>query len=426
MFFSSKSVDRHLQQFLSLNDFEAAAKRHLPRPVFGYISGATEDNATLSDNRAAFDELGFVPRVLRNVSQRSQAVELFGVRYESPFGIAPMGVSALSGYRGDLCQARAAAAAGIPMILSSAALISLEEVNQAAPGTWFQAYMPQTFDAIEALVDRVMAAGIATLVVTVDSAVVPNRENNLRTGFKTPLRPGLRLFMDGVTHLPWSVGTFLRTIWQHGMPHFENATAHRGEPLVSRHANRDFNGREHLDWEAIRLIRKRWSGPLVLKGILHPDDARTARAAGVDGVIVSNHGGRQLDGAVSALRMLPHVVAASEGMEVMIDSGFRRGTDVLKAIALGAKCAFIGRPFNYAATVGGLAGVAHAIDLLKSEIRADMGLLGVNRLDELNADYLRLKRFELADINPAATEAARRALAEAIGEQLSHHLQEHI
>jgi L-lactate dehydrogenase (cytochrome) len=387
-----------MRGFLSLADFEPAAKRRLPRPLFGYVHGATEDNASLADNRAAFDELGFIPRVLRNVSQRSQAIELFGVRYESPVGIAPMGISSLTGYRGDLAQAKAAQAYGLPMILSAASLIRLEEVIEAAPGTWFQMYMPKTFGEMHALVDRVSAANVSTLVVTVDSSVVPNRENNLRTGFRTPLRPNLPLLRDGIMHPTWSLFTFLRTILRHGMPHFENASAERGEPLLSHRANRDFSGREHLDWDAIREIRARWQGPLVLKGILHPSDAVMAREIGADGVIVSNHGGRQLDGSVSPLRMLAHVVKACPDMTVMIDSGFRRGTDVLKAVALGAKCAFIGRPMNYAACIGGQEGVEHAIGLINAELRADMGLLGVTRLDELGPHFLRVKRFEAGDI----------------------------
>jgi L-lactate dehydrogenase (cytochrome) len=401
-----KGASNKMRDILSLADFERIAKKRLPRPLFGYISGATEDNASLDDNRDAFNELGFVPRVLRDVSGRSQSIELFGVRYEAPIGISPMGISSLSGYRGDLTQAQGAQACGVPMILSGASLIRMEDVVRAAPGTWFQAYMPRTLEEIGGLVARVLAARVTTLVVTVDSAVVPNRENNARNGFKTPLRPNLSLLCDGLTHPTWSLFTFLRTMIRHGMPYFENAGATLGEPLLSRRANRDFSGREHLDWDAIRAIRGQWKGPLVLKGITHPNDAATARDLGVDGIIVSNHGGRQLDGTVSPMRMLPHVVKACKGMPVMIDSGFRRGTDVLKAIALGAKCAFIGRPFNYAATIAGQAGVEHAIALLKAEIRADMGLLGVNSLDELGPEFLRLKRFDLDDLLVPARQSA--------------------
>jgi len=385
---AARQQQRLARRFLSLDDFEPAAQRRLPRPLFGYVAGATETNASLQGNREAFAQWQFVPRVLVNVSAREQSVELFGRRYEAPFGIAPMGISALTAYRGDIVQARAAAQAGVPMVLSSSALIRMEDVLAEAPGTWFQAYLARDLDAGLALVDRVAKAGVDVLVITVDSAVVPNRENNARNGFKTPLRPDLRLLWDGLTHPRWALGTFLRTLVMHGMPHFENVEAGRGAPLVAKDVTRDFSGREHLDWDALKLMRQRWRGALVLKGICHPEDARRARELGADGVIVSNHGGRQLDGTVSPLRVLPAVAEAAGSMTVMADSGFRRGTDVLKALALGAKSVFIGRPMNHAAAIGGEAGVAHAIALLKSEIRADMGLLGVNHLAEIGPELL--------------------------------------
>lgn len=379
---------RRLSRVLCLDDFESVARRHLPRPIFGYVAGAAETHASYRDNRAVFDEYGFRHRVLRNVSDRESSIDLLGRRYSAPFGIAPMGICSLTGYRGDLAQARAAERAGIPMILSASSLIRLEEVVEEAPGTWFQAYLPAKSAEIDALIDRVARAGVETLVITVDSAVVPNRENNVRNGFKTPLRPSLRLFWDGMTHPAWSLGTFLKTCVRHGVPHFENNAAKRGVAIVSRQVTRDLSGREHLDWFELKRIRRRWTGRLVIKGLLHPDDVALARQHGADGVIISNHGGRQLDGAVSPLRALPDALEAAGGMEVMIDSGFRRGTDVIKALALGASCAFVGRPFNYASAIGEEAGVDHAIQLLMSEIRADMGMLGITRLAELDAGGL--------------------------------------
>ena len=379
-----------LREFLSLRDFEASARRRLPRPLFAYISGGAEDSASLHDNRAAFDELGFVTRVLRDVSRRGQAAGLLGRRYASPFGIAPMGISALSAYRGDLAQARAAAAEGVPMIMSGSSLIPLEEVVAAAPQTWFQAYLPGEADKIEALVDRVDRAGVETLVLTVDTAVLANRENNIRAGFSTPLRPSLRLAWEGLTHPRWTIGTFLRTIVAHGMPHFENSHATRGAPILSSRAARDFGAKDHLDWDHLALIRRRWRRNLVVKGIMSHEDARRARDMGADGLIVSNHGGRQLDGAVSPLRVLPEVVrAVGADFPVMMDSGVRRGTDVLKALALGAKFVFVGRPFNYAAAVAGEAGVRHAIRILADEIQRDMGLLGLTSISEVAAMQLR-------------------------------------
>ncbi|KAF1047962.1 alpha-hydroxy acid oxidase [Xylophilus sp.] len=379
----------HLDRFLALDDFEPAARRLLPGPLFGYVSGATETSASLRDNREVFEEGQFLPRVLVNVSARDLGVELFGRRYAAPFGIAPMGISALTAYRGDIAQARAAAAAQLPMVLSSSSLIKVEDVLAAAPGTWFQAYLPRSVEAGLALADRVARAGVEVLVVTVDSAVVPNRENNVRNRFRTPLRPGLRLLWDGITHPRWAIGTFARTLLHHGMPHFENVEAGRGAPLVARDVTRDFSGREHLDWAALRTLRAHWKGALVLKGLVHPDDARLAREAGVDGIIVSNHGGRQLDGTVPPLRVLPAVAeAAGSGMTILADSGFRRGTDVLKALSFGARAVLIGRPFNYAAAVAGEAGVAHGIELMKAELRAGLGLLGVPSLGALGPRLL--------------------------------------
>jgi L-lactate dehydrogenase (cytochrome) len=380
--------DRRMKRFLSLQDFETAARRHLPRPVFGYVHGSVEDGQSERDNRAAFARYGFKPRVLVDVSTRSQDVEIFGRRYASPVGIAPMGITALTAYRGDIVLARAAREANVPSIMSGSSLIRLEEVMAQAPGTWFQAYLPGDDAQIAALIDRVAAAGVQTLVLTVDTPTQANRENNVRTGFSTPLRPSLDLAWQGITHPRWLAGTFVRTLLKHGMPHFENNYATRGAPILSRNVLRDFSDRGHLNWTHVARIRERWKGTMVIKGILDPADALKARALGMDGVIVSNHGGRQLDGAVSPLRVLEDVVAQAGDMAVMFDSGVRRGTDALKAIALGARCVFVGRPFNYAAAVAGQAGVRHALKLIQDEVSRDMAMLGITRLQELDKSFL--------------------------------------
>jgi L-lactate dehydrogenase (cytochrome) len=223
----------------------------------------------------------------------------------------------------------------------------------------------------------------------VDVPVASNREHNVRAGFSTPLRPSLRLAWDGLSHPRWLFGTFLRTLARHGMPHFENNYATRGAPVLSAQAVRDYSDRGHLSWEHFALIRRQWKGRLVVKGILHRDDAKIARAAGADGIIVSNHGGRQLDGALAPLRALPEIVEACGDLPVMMDSGVRRGTDVLKALALGAKFAFVGRPFNYAAALGGEAGVRRAFRILSAEISTDMAMLGITSLDQLTPGHLR-------------------------------------
>ena len=381
-------MNGRLKGILRLDDFEPAAQGHLPRPLFSYVSGGVEDNLSRSDNRAAFREYGFVPRVLVGVGTRSLEAELLGHTYALPFGIAPMGISAMTAYRGDLVLAREASRANIPTIVSGSSLIRLEDVIAEAKGAWFQAYLPGETTRIDALVDRAAHAGYRTLVVTVDTPATPNKEHNLRAGFTSPLRPSARLAWDGIVRPRWLFGTFLRTLAKHGMPHFENAYAERGVAMLSRGVAREFGERGHFTWKHVERIRDRWSGSLVVKGILHPEDGRIAREHGVDAIVVSNHGGRQLDGAVSPLRVLPQVVAACGAMPVIFDGGIRRGTDVLKALALGARFVLVGRPFNYAAAIAGDAGVRHAIDLLASEIDRDMAMLGITRLDELGPHCL--------------------------------------
>ncbi|GAB2900768.1 alpha-hydroxy acid oxidase [Paralcaligenes sp. KSB-10] len=378
-----------LRQMLSLADFEAAARSHLPRPLFGYISGSAEDGMSCIANRTAFERLKFNPKVLVDVSRRSQKVTMFGNTYSSPFGIAPIGISAISAYRGDVALARAAKDENIPAIMSGSSLIPMETVHAEAPGTWFQAYLPGDPTRIDALIDRVKSAGFSTLVVTVDIPVWANRENNVRTGFSLPLRPSLRLAMDGITRPRWLCGTFLKTLIKHGMPHFENSFATRGAPMLSVSAIRDTTGRDHLSWRDLERIRARWSGNLVIKGILHVDDAKRAVSIGAEGIIVSNHGGRQLDGAVEPLHVLPRICdAVGNDLVVMMDSGIRRGGDVLKALALGARFVFAGRPFMYAAAVGGVPGVRHAIGLLRDEVDRNMAMLGTCAIQEVNRGIL--------------------------------------
>src|ERR1700676_3959623 len=386
---AASTVRRRLRRYLSLDDFEATARRRLPRMLYGYISGGVETDAAVADNRRAFDEYGFVPRVLNDVSGREQVTKLFGKTYASPFGIPPMGSAALCAYRGDIVLTRAAAAMNVPMILSASSLITLEDVRRENPAAWYQAYLAGEPSRIEPLVDRVAAAGYDTFVVTADVPVPPNRENNIRNGFQVPLAITPRVAWDIATHPHWLFGTWARTLMNFGMPHFENMDAMRGPPVLAKNLMRNIGKRDQLAWKHVELIRRRWKGRLVVNGLIAPADARIARESGVDGVIVSNHGGRQLDHTVSALRTLPEIAAEAGGMTVMLDGGIRRGTDVIKALALGAQFVFIGRPFLFAAVAGGEAGVQHALTLLRDEIDRDMALLGIRSVSEITPDLVR-------------------------------------
>ena len=382
------TLSKALAKILSMADFEREAEKRLPRPIFGYVSGACEDCQSLQANRDVFAEYEFISRTLVDVSNRSQQVEIFGKTYSAPFGMAPMGITAMSAYRGDIVLAEAAKQANIPMIMSGSSLIKMEDLIEHAPDAWFQAYLHGKTEDISPLIDRVDAAGFNTLVITVDTPASSNRENNVRTGFSTPLQPNLRLAWQGVTHPRWLFGTLLKTLWHHGMPHFENSFATRGAPIISANVARDFSARGQLSWDHVRDIRKRWKGPLVIKGILHPADAALARQYGMDGVIVSNHDGRQLDGALAPMRVLPQIVEQFKDGPVMLDSGVRRGGDMMKALALGARSVFLGRPFNYAAAVGGPEGVAHGISLLQQEVMRNMAMMGINQLSELTPESL--------------------------------------
>ena len=253
---SESTVPRALRKYLSLDDFEPTARRRIPKFLYGYISGGAETDAALRDNRDAFNEYGFVPRVLKDVSGRDQTTTLFGKTYASPFGIPPMGSSALAAYRGDIVLTQAAKAENVPMILSASSLITLEDVRAANQAAWYQAYLAGLPERIEPLVDRVAAAGYDTFVVTADVPVPPNRENNIRNGFQVPLAITPRVFWDTLTHPHWLFGTWARTVKNFGMPHFENMDAKRGPPVLAKNLMRNIGHRDQLAWKHVELIRR--------------------------------------------------------------------------------------------------------------------------------------------------------------------------
>src|SRR6185436_9345052 len=289
-------------------------------------------------------------------------------------------------YMGDSVLAKVAAELNTVMIQSGASLTPMERLKEVGPTAWFQAYLPGDPGIITPLVERAQRSGFEVLVLTVDVQVAANRENNVRTGYSSPLKPSLRLAWDGLLRPRWLCGTFGRSIMNHGMPHLENMGFPR-IPILG-HTERPRWSRDGLSWEHVELMRRLWKGKLVLKGVMSRQDVRIARESGVDGIMISNHGGRQLDYTAAPLRMLPGAVAEAGKMAIMMDSGIRRGTDLLKAFALGAQFVFIGRPFLYAASIAGEAGVRHGASLLREEISRDMAMLGISSLAEMKPELL--------------------------------------
>jgi L-lactate dehydrogenase (cytochrome) len=378
---------RQLQDIRDLEDFRPAAKRRLPNAIYGYVANGAEDEVSRRTNRAAFLDYRLVPRILAGVNERSQQRLLFGRRFAAPFGIAPMGGAAVVTYDADNIMARATAQCGIPFTLSGNSIIPMEEVARNFSGAWFASYQSPNTRAIEGMVERVAAAGFRVFVLTADVPVGSNREQDARAGFHQPIQFNHKIIRDGVLHPRWMLSTAGRTLLKRGIPHIDDLEYNGGPGLFSRGAGK-IASHTCLSWDHVKLIRRLWQGPFVVKGILSPLDARLAHDHGVDGIVVSNHGGRQLDKAVTPLHVLPDIVAAAADMAVIVDSGFRRGTDVLTALALGADFVLIGRPFLFAAAVAGEAGVLHAIELLSKEIDRDMALLGLHDLDAIGPDQL--------------------------------------
>ena len=381
-----------LDQYLSIADLERVARRRMPACVRGYVCGGTEDGASLQESLQAFQRLGFVPRGLRNVEKRSTAASLWGQTYALPMGFAPTGFSAIVMKECDAALAKVARQEQLPFIISGASTVPLERLQQEnGQRCWYQAYQPGNMARILPLLQRLEQAQIEVLVITIDTCVGANRENLQRLKFTVPFRPSFKLLVDGLCHPRWSTNVFLKTVLSQGIPRFANL-AHEMGPAITADPPNGFRGeRDKLDWDCIDQIRAAWKGKLVLKGLMHPDDARLAVAHGADAVVVSTHGGRQLDACISPLQALPEIRSAVPAdFPVFIDGGFRRGTDVLKAIALGANLVFTGRPQLYGAAVAGEAGIAHAVHIFRQELMTDMALLGVSQPQELNANWLRL------------------------------------
>ncbi len=378
-------------RLLSAQDYERAAKRRLPKAVFEYVRGGTEDEQALSQNRLIFNQLVFKARGLREVSSRSQRTQVLGTNYASPLGFSPTGVNAIICHDCDAILAAASAKANIPYIISGASNVPLERLAQINPNAWYQGYFPGDIGRIQKIADRLHAAQIETIVVTIDTCVGANRENNQRNDFTIPFQLTPKLMLSGLLHPKWLIQVFARTLYRDGVPRFVNMYDTMG-PSITENTTDGFRaGRDKLSWEHIRWLRDYWQGKLILKGVMHPEDAHAAKKMGTDALIISNHGGRQLDGAIAPLQALPEIVrTVGRQYPVFIDGGFRRGTDVLKAIALGASLVFMGRPQLYGAAVAQAQGVEHVLEMMRTEIDRDMALLGCANLSELNPDLLAL------------------------------------
>ena len=373
----------------SIDELREVARRRVPNFCFEYVEGGSDDEVTLKRNRSVFEEIGFVPRTLVDVSARSQAVDLFGKPSAAPFMIGPTGFSGLLTRDGDLALARAAASAGIPYILSNASTMRLEEVVQRAGGRiWMQLYLYRTRDYAARLVDRMKAIGIEALVVTTDSAIFGNREWD-RRNYARPLKLDLRNTIDVMLHPRWIFDVLV----PHGVPRFANLgdMLPPGQDSVQGAASAIAKELDpSLNWADIRWLRDIWPGKLIVKGVMCVEDAVTAAKSGADGIVLSNHGGRQLDGAISSMEILPEVAAAvGSQLTVMLDGGFRRGSDIVKTRALGADAVLLGRATTYGLAAGGKAGVAHAINLLKIEVDRVVGLLECSDLSQLDTSYIR-------------------------------------
>lgn len=368
---------------LTIEDLRRQSRRRLPRAVFDFIDGGAEDEVTLRRNREAFDRVALVPRVLVDVHEVDLATTVLGQRLAAPLILAPTGLCGMATSRGEIPAAAAAVEAGITFTASCMSSVTLEEIAREVPGGhWFQLYVWRDRAITKGLVERAAAEGYRTLVLTADTPVLGQRERDIRNGATIPPRITVRSALDTLRRPRW-------LITMAGGPRmtFANvaaATPSGGlRPFALSPLVRDLFDAT-VTWEDLDWIRDLWKGPLVVKGIMRVEDARLAAMHGADAVVVSNHGGRQLDGAPGTLEVLPGIVDAAGGdVEIILDGGIRRGADIAKAVALGARACMVGRPYLYGLAVGHRSGVDQAIRILTGELRRVMALIGCTRVADL-------------------------------------------
>jgi L-lactate dehydrogenase (cytochrome) len=378
-----------LRRAASVADFRELARRRLPNVLFEYIDGGSYAEATLHRNVADMQALALRQRVMRDMSRLDTSVNLLGRNYAMPVGLAPVGMAGMYGRRGEVQASRAARAAGVPFCLSTVGICSLEEVTRASAAPWFQLYVLKDRGYMRDLVRRAQSAGCEVLVLTVDLPTPGARYRDVRSGFRglTGWRAFLNRTKDGLAHPRW-----VWDVWLHGRPHTLGSVS---GALGSRQSIGDFLGwmAENFDrsvtWKDLDWVRAEWKGPIVIKGVLDPADAQEAVRMGVQGLIVSNHGGRQLDGVRSSISALPRIAdAVGTDLEVYFDGGVRSGLDVLKALALGAKACFVGRPWAYALGAGGQKAVAKMLDTIRAELEVAMILTGCSNIQSAGRELL--------------------------------------
>ena len=373
---------------INIDDLRRMAKRHLPRICFDFIEGGLEDERGLQRNETAFDKLALVPRYLVDVGKRDLSTGLFGRRYALPFGIAPTGIAGLFRRGADLMLAEAAKQADIPFIMSGTATASIEALAKLAPDhAWYQLYGARDRKISEDMIRRVRDAGLSTLVLTVDVPIGSKRERNIRNGFIRPYKLKPAIMLEALRHPAW-IYDYLS---HGGAPYFDN-----WQPYAKSGASAaevaDFMSSQtpsSQTWQDFEAYRRLWPGKLVVKGVMHMEDARRLAEMGVDGIMVSNHGARQLDRAPSPLEvLLPIAQAVGSRVTVMFDSGIRRGSDIVIARCLGARFAFLGRATLYGCAAGGVAGAKRAIDILRDEVDRVLAQIGCPSFDQLGPDWL--------------------------------------
>jgi len=378
-----------LARAFSIDDLRRMARQALPRAVFDFFEGGAEDELTLAANRAAFADVRLLPKVLVDVAQVDTGTAILGQTARMPLVIAPMGAVGFGRRGADVAIARAAAHADVPYVLSTMATASIERIAREAGGRlWFQAYVLKQRVQTTRLMERAQAAGYEALMITADVPVGGKRERDLRNDFAIPFRFTPRNLLDFASRPAWALDMLLR-----GVPVMENllemAPEANDTAQLASSVGREFDA--GFNWDGLQQIRDAWPRKLVLKGVLRANDAQRAAAIGCDAIVVSNHGGRQLDGASATLAALPGVVAAVGGRcAVLVDGGVRRGVDMLKARALGAEAVLIGRPALYGACAAGEAGVQRALEILHDELVRAMRLCGAPHIEAITGDLLAL------------------------------------